>query len=305
MERIDFHGWQAFRLSNDLVELIAVISVGPRILHFGLAGCENELYLDPQDLGKSGGEEYRFYGGHRLWHAPEAIPRTYVPDNRPVQVEEAGGALRLIQPAEPGTGIQKEMEIRLVPGQPRAEILHRLRSTGLWPVELAAWAITQLAPGGAALLPFPPPRPHGPDNLLPDRSLNLWSYTELSDPRLSFHPRAVLLRQDPSVRSDIKLGAQNRLGWAAYFNRGRVFIKRASRHQDHLPYPDRGSSVELFANQTFLEIETLGPLVRLEPGQALEHRETWLLAQFDQPADPAGDLPGLLERIEAFLKQQE
>ena len=96
MERIDFHGWQAFRLSNDLVELIAVISVGPRILHFGLAGCENELYLDPQDLGKSGGEEYRFYGGHRLWHAPEAIPRTSVPDNRPVQVEEAGGALRLI-----------------------------------------------------------------------------------------------------------------------------------------------------------------------------------------------------------------
>ena len=31
------------------------------------------------EKGKTGGSEWHIYGGHRLWHAPEVMPRTYYP----------------------------------------------------------------------------------------------------------------------------------------------------------------------------------------------------------------------------------
>ncbi len=42
-------------------------------------------------------------------------------------------------------------------------------------------------------------------------------------------------------------------------------------------YPDFGCSVEVFTDADMLELETLGPLVRLEPGMTVEHVEQWLL----------------------------
>ena len=80
-------GWpHCLRLSNAEVELIIATDIGIRILHFGFIGGKNIFYLSPEDLGKTGGDHWRIYGGHRLWHAPEAIPRTYSPDNEPHQV---------------------------------------------------------------------------------------------------------------------------------------------------------------------------------------------------------------------------
>ena len=40
-------------------------------------------------------------------------------------------------------------------------------------------------------------------------------------------------------------------------------------------------------NDQFLEIETLGPLVELAPGDAVEHLETWHL--LDRVAEPKSD----------------
>jgi hypothetical protein len=42
-------------------------------------------------------------------------------------------------------------------------------------------------------------------------------------------------------------------------------------------YPDGGCNSELFTNPEFLELETLGPLVELKPGQTGEHVERWWL----------------------------
>ena len=42
-------------------------------------------------------------------------------------------------------------------------------------------------------------------------------------------------------------------------------------------YPDFGCSFETFTNADFLEIETLGPMTKIEPGKTLEHAERWTL----------------------------
>ncbi len=38
-----------------------------------------------------------------------------------------------------------------------------------------------------------------------------------------------------------------------------------------------GSSYETFTNERFLELETLGPMRTLQPGDSMDHLEVWTL----------------------------
>jgi len=42
-------------------------------------------------------------------------------------------------------------------------------------------------------------------------------------------------------------------------------------------YPDHGCNFELYSDPDFLELETLGPLIELSPGQTVTHEEEWSL----------------------------
>lgn len=275
LEKVSYGGWpNCYRLANDRIELIATTDVGPRLIRLGFLGGENEFAEFPEMMGLTGGEEWRIYGGHRLWHAPEAKPRSYWPDNHPVEARADGDRLHLIQPTEPTTGIQKEMEIRLLPGEARALITHRLRNTTPWPLEMAAWALSVMAPGGVGIAPQS--RRPTPDNLLPNRLVVLWPYTDTSDPRLTWGKHHLLLRQDAN-RGPIKLGLSVDAGWCAYARRGNLFLKRF-QYEEGVAYPDFGCSVEMYSNERMLELETVGPLRTVAPdGGTLEHAEEWQL----------------------------
>ena len=276
MERISYHGWSnCYQLSNSLVKLIVTTDVGPRIIFFGGAEGENVFKEFPEMLGLTAGDEWRIYGGHRLWHAPEEKPRTYFPDNSSVGIEVAKGATRLVQRTEPTTGIQKEIDIQLIKDKPAVRITHRLKNHNLWPVTLAPWALSVMAPGGMAIVPLPPRGSHE-GNLLPNGSMTLWAYTDLSDKRFSLSPKYVCLRQDPVLKNPQKIGLSVPSGWAAYALHKQLFVKRF-QFLDGQIYPDRGSNVELFTNGDMLEVETLGPLASLAPQQIVEHLEEWHL----------------------------
>jgi hypothetical protein len=273
--KIAYQGWpNCYRLWNDLVELIITTDVGPRLIRFGFIG-DNELAEFPADLGQTGGNEFRVYGGHRLWHAPESKERTYSPDNSPVTLEQKAECVRVIQPTETMTGIQKEMEISLSPTDAHLRILHRLRNHNLWAVELSVWALTAMAPGGTAVIPLPPRGPH-PEHLLPSSTFTVWPYTDLSDPRLTWGRKYVLFHQDSNRPSPQKIGASVPDGWAAYVRDGHLFVK-TFRHIPGATYPDFGSSFEAYTDGEILELETLSPLTRVEPGGMVEHTESWFL----------------------------
>ncbi len=96
--KVAYQGWpNCFRLSNELVELIIITDVGPRLIRFGFLG-RDDLAEFPADLGQAGGNTFQQYGGHRLWHGPESRERTYYPDNAPVMLEQKGEGVRVIQP---------------------------------------------------------------------------------------------------------------------------------------------------------------------------------------------------------------
>lgn len=286
VEKVSYGGWpNCLRLSNHRVDLVVTTDVGPRLIRFGFVGGENEFYEDKLTLGKIGGDEWRSYGGHRLWHAPEAMPRTYWGDNEAVRVERSPHLLRLIQPTEPTTGIEKEMDIRLSAGTSHVQVTHRLRNRNCWAVELAPWALSMMAPGGMAIIPLPPRRPH-PEALQPVSTLALWAYTDMSDPRWTWGRKYVLLRQEAGAKTPQKAGAWVPDGWVAYARQGHLFVK-TFQLLSGAAYPDLGCSTEVFTNGDMLELETLGPLVRLQPDAAVEHMEHWHLFR-DVPA-PASD----------------
>ena len=135
---------------------------------------------------------------------------------------------------------------------------HALANEGDAPLRVACWGITVVRPGGAALIPNVVPAPQ-PEALLPARTLALWRYSDLSDPRVAFGPRFTRLRCDPAHPAPNKLALACERGWFAYLNGGTAFVVRAP-YDPAAAYPDLGCSVEVYTEGGFCEVETLGPL---------------------------------------------
>ncbi len=296
MEKVAYGGWDnCIRLSDGVIELVVTTDIGPRIIRFGFVGGGNLLFENPADMGKTGGSEWRIYGGHRFWHAPEAFPRTYSLDNSPVEYEWTGTILKLRQAPESDTGIRKEMEVTLHAGLGRVTVLHRATNENPWEIELSPWSLTAMAAGGRAILPHEEYRPH-PDYLLPARPLVLWHYTDMSDPRWSWGRRYIQLRQDPSAATKQKIGVLNSLGWAAYALAGDLFIKRYA-YRPGAVYPDFGCNTEVFTDSSMLELESLGPMTRLGAnGGRVEYTEEWHLFRA-QPGDQESSIDEVLDPL--------
>jgi hypothetical protein len=262
------------RLSNGTVEVVVPSAFGPRIARYGFVGQENALGEAPggsvTDLG-----EWKPRGGHRLWHAPEGMPRSYSPDNARVEREVSGATILLRQAVEPKIGIQKEIAVTLDPSGTHVTVRHLLTNRTLWPVELAAWAMSIMNGGGTVILPQEPyvDQPH---NLLPVRPLVLWSYTDLSDPRFTIGRKYIRVRVMADRTEPQKIGIGNRQGWAAY-HRGRTLFVKRFPYDEAARYPDFGSNCETYVKGSFVELESLGPLQRLEPGASTEYVEHWYL----------------------------
>ena len=160
MKKITFQGWKnCIELTNGEFRIVVTTEIGPRIVgaFLGPKGA-NLLYLDKKLLGTSNQKVWTNYGGHRIWHAPEDSVRSYCPDSRKVVMAELrDGGVAFMAPREELTGIVKTINV-YPEGNNSFRIEHQIRNEGLWDIEAAAWGITQLMPGGTAILPEPTER---------------------------------------------------------------------------------------------------------------------------------------------------
>ncbi len=244
-------------------------------MRLSLAGSDDNLLAEVADIKiPTPYGNFNIFGGHRLWHSPEVFPRSYLPDNDAPEITDLPGGVRLTQAVEPASGIRKSIELRLEAGRPALTVTHRLENQGAWPVELACWALTQMRLGGLAVFPQTQGNLHDA-GLLPNRNLVLWPYTQLSDPRLSLNDDYHFIKAD-ALTPPVKIGYLNRQGWVGYLVGGVFFVKHIEA-QPSLPHPDFGCNTESYCNDRFIEIETIGPLTHLAPGQAATHVERWEL----------------------------
>jgi hypothetical protein len=276
VEKLEYKGWpNCWRVANGEVELVVTGDVGPRIIRYGFVGGQNLFKEYPDQLGKTREKEFQLRGGDRVWKAPEDHVATWAPDNVPVEITVTSTGLVAQAPVEPLTGLQKEIEVSLAPSGTQVTVVHRIRNHSLFALEFSPWVLTMMAQGGVAITGFPPRGKH-PIDLEVTNPLVMWAYTDLSDQRFTFTKKYLALRQDATNAIAEKIGLFNQDTWAAYVLNGEAFVKRAKADTDK-SYPDFGCSFEMFTNNEFLEMETLGPLTKVASGGAVEQTEHWAL----------------------------
>lgn len=293
---------KCIRLSNETAEIIVTVDVGPRIISYRLNGKENILLEDTDREFQDGSEELRsffggdstwyIYGGHRLWSSPESYPHSYVPDNSPVDYSFDGKMLTLIPPAT-RTGQQHNLHIILDETGSKVILDHTIRNVSGSIVTLAPWALTVCSAGGVEIFPQ-----NSADNgLLSNRRNVLWSYSDINDDRFFLGNRYGTLLQVMGAQTKFKIGMNNEDGWAAYVNKGQIFLKHFDMNTKG-NYPDYGCNFETFTNGIFLECESLGELTTLENGDCCMLSETWELCECSDTFDRRDEAS-----IDAFVKK--
>jgi hypothetical protein len=268
---------EAIEITAGRIRLMVTTSVGPRVLGLLTPDDANHLAeLPDMTLDCPGSGAFHLRGGSRLWAAPEDPRVTYRPDDEPVGVEEIPDGVRLVTRPDPVAATSRQIEIR-VEGPERFSFDYRVVNLADEPQWLAAWAITMMKPLGRAFLPVLT-GPFDPGGFQAQRNIVLWPYARNDDPRFILHDHAIEVRSavlaDSPADGAFKVGTTLRRGWTAHYRAGLLLVKYAG-HDEELEYADMGSSGQVYSHGEFTELETLGPLTTVEPGEAAMHHEDW------------------------------
>jgi len=278
------------RIHNDVSELFVTLDFGPRIIHYSLLGAPNIMFTNDRQVNIKKGEDFdrtfypgaywNIYGGNRLWVSPEVMPDTFYPDHDQVAVRTVpGGAIFTCQP-QIHNKVQLSIQVCLEEESSRAFLAYTVKNVDTVPKTMAAWSVTAVDAGGREIIPQPTVK----KGVLPNRVVSLWDYSDMNDPRIYWGKDFIIVKHDPAIAKPVKIGINNVDGWACYVNKGQCFVCR----YDHDPagvYHDFGASYESFANGDYLEMESVGPLQQIVPGEAAIHHEVWDLHSIDNPPD--------------------
>ena len=252
-------------IENDFLRVDYLTTVGPRIIGLYSKQAAVELLAPSPDIHwPTPHGEYYLYGGHRIWKAPEDSFYNCPDDN--VTVVQENGRVMLHNRVD-ASGLQKEISFSLDGNC--VLLTHRLTWCGQEPIELAPWTITQVPLGGVAILP----QSGISEGSAPTRSIAIFPYASITDPRLELHDDVILVHGSADPRP-FKLGSYNPFGWAAYLLEKALFIKRFPV-SDFRALPDMGSNLEVYVRDQYLELETLGELTWVYPGESVTFEETW------------------------------
>ena len=256
-------------LLDEYIELGIPLDFGIRILHLSVPGGENLLYQQPDDLsdGLSTPEGWRIWGGHRLWSAPET-DKSCCPDNLPVSFQIEADGVTLTQQIDPWLQQRKSLRIRFCRGGVHLE--HWIENAGSEAVTLASWGVTTFS-GGAAELWFDGCTK---EFVTPERVLSLWGDTDLSDPRLRLTKDRIFGRFGGT--EPLKIGIYSHSGKAVLHHKDQR-LTMTFESDSTLPFPDGGCNLELYTDANVFELEALGHVCSLAPGETASHWEHWVV----------------------------
>jgi len=308
-------------IANEALEVLVTADVGPRIISFTPKGGSNLFFNDEEDRLVSRGEvfesifgpgaEFHFYGGHRLWLAPQYPLHTNVPDTEPLDVEVLPNGGVFTGKSNAVSGMRPRMTVTMDETEAKIAVTAEFLNTSGEVKHYAPWQITQFAPGGVTFVPFGKrndrepfeftterpafrgPRPAMTKEALltpltPSKVFVLFDIAHLKDERLHLHNRHFVLKQDPELWRPFKAGMQNPEGFGLYAIGDYV----VTAQHEYVPggcYTDGGSSFEVYTGNAFMEIETLGEYREVAPGECLTHTETLSVQKAKLPLPDLND----------------
>lgn len=266
---MEFCGWKnCIQITNGSIEVIVTTDVGPRIVSLSMNKKENHLMLFKETLGKSGGDGFIPYGGHRVWHAPEKIVRTYQPDNNKVDYKLIENGVVLTADMEKQTGLVKGMIVTMT-DDGEITVTHTLENKSLFDIELSIWGISQFAHGGLMAVP----NCSYDSGFVSNRCVSMWPYSKMNDERVYWGDKFITVTPDTKHEKPFKFGSTVADEYAAYFNHNQMVIKKLEFYEAE--YPNYSCNFESYTNNDFIEIESLSPLFTLEPNETESFTEKW------------------------------
>ncbi len=285
-----YFGWdRSWTVSNGKVEAVIVPAIG-RLMQFRFLGQGSPFWEDPALRGKlpdPASSEWQNFGGDKTWPAPQAdweriTARGWPPpvafDSMPVVTSVRRDAVVLTSPIDPHFGIRTERVIRLEHEAPVMTIVTTYEKVSGDPAKVGVWIITQLEDPLLAAAPVPSPS-HFPEGY------NRQSGDQLPS-NLTVEKGLLTLTRDPARSTKIGTDSE-RLLWVG---ETQMLLIESPRIRG-ADYPDQQSSAEIYTNpdpKAYVELETLGPLHDMKPGDRIRQTNTYTLLP-RQLADPKMD----------------
>jgi len=289
--RTNYHGWpNCYVLSNGKVEAVVVPAIS-RVMQFGFVGEEGVFWenraLDGREVNGDllvwAQKEWVNFGGDKAWPAPEGDWSAFTGrkgwrppiafDGWPADAQIKGQSLVLTTPNDPFVGTRAVRKVELHPRDPVMTITTTFERVEGAPAALGVWVITQLK------------EPLGVFAPLTKQSVFTNGFMLLQQqppPDLKVEDGVLSLTRNPKSPHKIGLDGDT-LVWIGEKHALRIDSPRVKKGI----YPDGGSSTEIYTSPDplpYVELETLGPLKMLKPGDTTERKNIYTLRRRAKPS---------------------
>jgi hypothetical protein len=289
---VESHGYTGcVELFNGECRVLLEPNWGGRVLSYRL-GDKEALYIDPSQNGwvmKPGVTGPEPCAG-RCDIGPEKIlPRRDTLWRGRWTAEITGDrSARLTSRKDPATGVRLIRDFELADGGARLTFTQTVINAGQREGRFCHWSRTFAQGGGICLVPL---NPHSryPRGYLVYGPGQVMDFLPAEEPNIRVR-NGILAFLGPPSRPKFAIDATE--GWLAYLTRGDLlFVKTFPVYPDRVYGEMAANSVSIWYNEDRrTEIEPIGPLEILQPGERFSFTEVWTLLDHPYPADREVDL---------------
>ncbi len=271
-------------LANERTRVVLCPACGGRVLEYSLGG-RNVLYLDPKQNGwvYNSGRQIDPWGG-RLDIGPEKM----VPKHPDLWLGRWKGEItgdrkaRLTSVKDEATGVQLVRDFELDAKTSKLLCRQTIRNISGERKYYCHWSRTMALGNGIVLAPLSEPRrfPAGYVMYGPGSSILF----NPKDRNIRIRGGFVEVLGPPA---EPKLGMDSHAGWFCYLTRNDLmFLKRYPTYPERAYNEIAALTISIWYNGTTMcELEPIGPMEVIEPGQSASFAEQWYLFDYDFPGE--------------------
>jgi len=289
-EENGFYGWNAVTLRNAFTRLDVVPDLGGKIMGYQSAGYQvlwhNTLHEGTTDIFQTNdiGGEFINTGGAKVWPAPQdewGGPPDRVIDGLPYEYEFDGSRITVTSPEDTGegrTGLQYRHTYSLVPSSSIVELNLSMKNVSDRPVEWALWHLVTI-PGKTDATVYVPVNEGDWQVMYGAENPALWQGVDNGLFRARYQ------------KTVGKAGMKTSEGWAAWHDEeNNIAFVMTYTLDSRAQYPHNGHTFEIWSNganesrgetfdpnMAYMELEVLGPLAKLSPGDSSTMKLNWAL----------------------------
>ena len=307
-----YKGWKkSIEISNSEIRIILVPEIG-RIMYYGFVGGENIFYENQEFEGRafSSGEYYKKdskiqapnVGGNRVLPCSEEnfhllTGSRHVPDPfinaSSYKATYLDNGVILESPISKLLGIQIKRTITISDQGSEVKIEQELikkttaQNQEIEKIPLTIWSLSKIKTPNISYLPIQ-------DNSIFKNGFMIPVWPDSKNNAISnVKVNADLLQIQSSENLPQKVGADSKK-WVAGFLEKQVFVEQFNFDEElRESYPDQGTSVTIFGNNLFTELECLSPEKTLSIGEKISYDLYWSLHRVDHKKSVNKLLKGL------------